>query len=85
MCGQGPIGGDGDSTCCSLISVNARGPNEALSGDYKLKTSQDYRPEPVCVNGCIYTREGSPATQEYCFKTTNEAPANVQCQVCFAL
>ena len=63
--GQGPLGGAGGSACCPLITVSVGGPYD---GEYKLKEEKSSKPENVCVNGCVYTKEGSPATEKYCFR-----------------
>ena len=79
---QDVIGGDGDKDCCPLLTVNVGGVNADLDGQYKLKAMQNFKPEEPCLNGCIYTKEGALATEEYCFKLDNEAGADVQCEVC---
>ena len=79
--GQGPIGGEGDNDCCPFISVNVEGSNADLKGDYRLTKKSGSKPEDVCINGCIYTKEGSPSTHEYCFKADNAIWADVKCPV----
>ena len=76
---QGLVGGEDDSDCCSFLSVRVGGDNVILNGDYKLKADRGSKPEAVCINGCIYTREGS--VDEFCFKADSEAEADVQCMV----
>ena len=79
--GQGPIGGEGDNDCCPFISVNVEGSNADLNGEYRLNKKSGSKPEDVCINGCIYTKEGSPSTHEYCFKADNVIWADVKCPV----
>ena len=81
--GQGPIGGEGGNDCCLFITVNVGGDNTNLNGEYNLKENKGSKPEDVCVNSCVYTKEGSPATTEYCFKEDNidSADAIVSCPV----
>ena len=78
---QHVIGGDGGNDCCLFVTVNVGGVNADLDGEYNLKTKEDLKPEEPCLNGCIYTKAGSPSTEEYCFKKDNEAGADVQCPV----
>ena len=78
--GQGPIGGDGGSACCPLITVSVGGANANFDGEYKLKEEKSSKPDTVCVNGCVYTKEGSPASDEYCFRT-DDSGAQLQCSV----
>ena len=79
--GQGPIGGEGGNDCCPFVSVNMGAPNEDLDGFYTLKNNQGSKPEEVCINGCVYTKDGSPSTNEYCFKQDDVAGADIKCQV----
>ena len=80
--GQGAIGGEGDNDCCPFITVNVGGDNANLNGEYNLKDKKGSKPEDVCINGCVYTQEGSPATDEYCFGEDNMAAgAIVSCPV----
>ena len=77
----GPIGGDGSANCCPIITVNADDNNQELSGKYKLKIKQESKPNEVCINGCIYTKQDDPDEYEYCFKMENIYPAVVKCEV----
>ena len=79
--GQGAVGGEGDDDCCPFITVNVGGSYANLNGDYKLIHNKESKPEEVCINGCIYTKEGSPSTKEYCFKADSLAGADVKCPV----
>ena len=79
--GQGAVGGEGGSDCCPFITVNVVGSYANLNGDYTLTQHKESKPEEVCINGCIYTKEGSPSTKEYCFKADSLAGADVKCPV----
>ena len=71
--------GESDNDCCPVITVRNLEVSKAnLEGEYKLKVKKDPKPEDVCVDGCIYTKDGSP--DEYCFKES-ETIANLQCSV----
>ena len=70
-----------DNDCCLSIAVSVGGAYANLTGDYQYKRDAGSKPEEVCVNGCIYTKAGSPSTEEYCFKYENDAGGNVQCKV----
>ena len=78
--GQGPIGGDGGTACCPLITVSVGGLNANYDGEYSLKEEKISRPDAVCVNGCVYTKAGSPASDEYCFRT-DDSGAQLKCSV----
>ena len=71
----------GDNDCCLSISFSVGGSYADLAGEYQLKEDAGSKPEEVCVNGCIYTKVGSPSTDEYCFKSENDAGGDVQCKV----
>ena len=81
---QGPVGGDGNTECCPSIYVNVSGENSHLAGTYTFKEKEDSKREEACVNGCIYKKDNSPSTDEYCFER-KDADANLECQVvvCF--
>ena len=78
--GQTTLGGDDGEDCCPSLMVNVKGSDLSLNGDYKLKTNRGSKPEEICINGCIYTKEGSSSSVEYCFKLDRGASADVQCQ-----
>ena len=81
--GQGDLGGEDGSFCCPLISVDAQTEAglEHMSGEYSLKEDKVEKPEDVCVNGCIYTKDGSPATEHYCFRQQDIPGVNLECRV----
>ena len=79
--GAAPHWFEGRNDCCPFITVDVGGDNANLTGEYNLKDDKGFKPEDVCINGCIYTKEGSPSTDEYCFKTDNTAVADVKCPV----
>ena len=79
--GQDTYTGEGGNDCCLSIAVILEGSYAHLAGDYQLKEDTGSKPEEVCVNGCIYTKVGSPSTDEYCFKSENDAGGDVQCKV----
>ena len=78
--GQGPIGGEGGTDCCPLITVSVGGQNASLDGEYRLKEKKSSKPDDVCVNGCVFTKEGFPDTDEYCFRADSSG-ADLQCSV----
>jgi hypothetical protein len=71
---------EGVSYCCPFITVNVGGSNANLSGEYKLKVNTGFKPEDICIDGCIYTKKGSPF-KEYCFIDGSGAGADVKCLV----
>ena len=79
--GQGVVGGEGDDDCCPFITVNVGGSYANLNGDYTLIQNKESKPEEVCINGCIYTKVGSPLTKAFCFKADSSAAADVKCPV----
>ena len=79
--GQDPTLGEGGNDCCLSISVSLGGSYASLTGDYQLKKDKGSKPEEVCVNGCIYTKDESPFTEEYCFKDENVSGGDVICKV----
>ena len=76
--GQGLVGGEGGGNSCPLITVNVGGSYANFSGDYTLTKKEESKPEEVCINGCIYTKVGSPLTKEFCFKADSSAGADVK-------
>jgi hypothetical protein len=77
---QGPIGEDGND-CCLSIAVSVGGSYANLTGEYQLKLFIGSKPHEVCINGCIYIKDGSPSTDEYCFKYESVTGADLKCQV----
>ena len=53
-------------SCCETKTVTGAG---LLDGEYMLNDNLDTKPDPVCLNGCIYTKNGEPEN-EYCFKSS---------------
>ena len=59
--GQDYNNGEGGNGCCVSMAVSVGGVFYAnLAGDYQLKEDKGSKPHDVCVNGCIYTKVGSP-------------------------
>ena len=56
-----------------MTVVNSANPE--LNGEYLLQGEEEEKPEEICVDGCIYTKDGD----EYCFILTNQG--SVECQV----
>ena len=81
--GQGPIGGERGNDCCPFITVNVGGSNADLKGEYTFRDQERSKREEICINGCIYTKDGSPSTDEYCFRSDSLAGADVKCPVGF--
>ena len=77
---QGPIGEVGND-CCLSMAVSVGGSYANLTGEYQLTKIVGYKPHEVCINGCIYKKDGSPSTDEFCFKSESVAGADVKCQV----
>ena len=73
--------GERGNDCCLSIAVSFEGSYSNLTGDYQLKEDAGSKPEEVCINGCIYTKDGSPSTDEYCFKSENVVGLDVECKV----
>ena len=76
-----PTFGESGNDCCLFIEVSVGGSYANLTGDYQYKRDAGSKQEEVCVNGCVYTKDGLPSTREFCFKDESLAGANVQCQV----
>ena len=81
--GQGAIGGEGGNDCCPFVRVNVGAPVENLDGLYTLKNKQGSKPEEDCINGCVYTKDGGPSINEYCFKLDDVPGADIKCPVTF--
>ena len=69
------------NNCCLSIAVSVGGSYANLTGDYQYKRDAGSKREEVCVNGCVYTKDGSPSVEEYCFKSESAPGGEVQCQV----
>ena len=79
--GQDATFGESGNDCCLFIEVSVGGSYANLTGDYQYKRKEGDKLEEVCVNGCVYTKDGLPSTVEFCFKGESVAGANVKCQV----
>merc|ERR1719430_2876869 len=67
--------------CCHSVTVKEAGPEFAsLNGEYYLEDSNEEKPEPVCIDGCIYKRLGDD--DEYCFKENFSAGAKTKPKSC---
>ena len=51
---------------------DAVGSFERLNGEYQLKVDEVDKPDPNCLDGCVYTRSDDPKMEEYCFSQTDE-------------
>ena len=63
--------------CCQTKTVRDAPEDSDLNGVYTLKTKKDTKPDPVCIDGCIYIRDN----KEYCFKKQAGATPEVFCEV----
>ena len=62
--------------CCPIKTVrDAIGEDSKLNGVYILKTMEDSKPDPICIDGCVYMRDN----EDYCF--INKPGPNVVCEV----
>ena len=62
--------------CCPMKTVrDASGEDSKLNGVYILKSKEDSKPEPICKDGCVYTRNN----EEYCF--IDKPGSTVVCEV----
>ena len=43
-----------------------------MNGEYQLKLDEGAKPDPNCVDGCVYTRQGN-SDEEYCFARSDQA------------
>ena len=43
-----------------------------MNGEYQLKLDEGAKPDPNCVDGCVYTRHGN-SEEEYCFARSDQA------------
>ena len=66
--------GQADGECCSTKVVKFPTPNP-LDGVYTLLVSEGAKREDICIDGCVYTREGL----EYCFISSAQS-AKVDCE-----
>merc|ERR1711962_775735 len=77
---------EGHSCCQFVVVEDAAGEYIGLNGNYILKvdTAGDL-PDPICLDGCVYTRQGAPTEEEYCFREETTAGASVEQNSCPAL
>merc|ERR1712212_116262 len=76
---------EGHSCCQFVVVEDAAGGYISLNGDYTLKTDNLDLPDPICLDGCIYTKQGGPPEDEYCFREETTAGANVEQNSCPAI
>merc|ERR1711936_13901 len=76
---------EGHSCCQFVVVEDAVGEYIGLNGDYTLKMDTGDLPDPVCLDGCIYTKQGGAPEDEYCFREEATAGANVEQNSCPAL
>merc|ERR1719391_1965532 len=76
---------EGHSCCQFVVVEDAAGEYIDLNGDYTLKMDSSDLPDPICLDGCIYTKQGGPPEDEYCFREEATAGANVEQNSCPAL
>ena len=50
--------------CCETQTVTDAEPSD-LNGEYKLKVIMDEKADEICMDGCIYTKEGED--DDFCF------------------
>merc|ERR1711962_1484558 len=70
---------EGHSCCQFVVVEDAAGEYVGLNGNYILKvdTAGDL-PDPICLDGCVYTKQGAPTEEEYCFREETTSGANVE-------
>ena len=62
--------------CCLTKTVrDAPEGDSKLNGVYTLKIKEDSKPDPKCMDGCVYMRDN----EEYCF--IEKLGANTVCEV----
>merc|ERR550519_2888729 len=76
---------EGHSCCQFVVVEDAVGEYIGLNGDYTLKMDSLDLPDPICLDGCIYTKQGGPPEDEYCFREEASAGANVEQNSCPAI
>merc|ERR1711908_59139 len=75
---------EGHGCCLTVLVQNAEGTFANLNGEYRLKVDEVDKPDPNCVDGCVYARSGD-SDDEYCFARSAEAGASVLPSSCPAL
>merc|ERR1719341_705401 len=63
---------EGHGCCLTVLVQDAEGSFESLNGEYQLKVDELDKPDPNCLDGCVYTRSDDPKMEEYCFSQTDE-------------
>ena len=48
-----------------------------MNGEYQLKVDELEKPDPNCLDSCVYTRRDDPEMEEYCFSQTEQEAASV--------
>merc|ERR1719154_1073604 len=69
LCSALPLNAQTPGTCCQ-VKIVKDSPGNTLDGTYTFK-KEGTNLDPVCVDGCIYTRDTGPATDEYCFQRSD--------------
>merc|ERR1719234_2203399 len=72
LCASTSLGQDGHGCCLTVPVQDAEGSFESLNGEYQLKVDEVDKPEPNCLDGCVYTRSDDPKMEEYCFSQTDQ-------------
>merc|ERR1712180_206113 len=77
---------EGHSCCQFVVVEDAAGEYIGLNGNYILKadTAGDL-PDPICLDGRVYRKQGQPTEEEYCFREETTAGASVEQNSCPAL
>merc|ERR1711962_1723338 len=77
---------EGHSCCQFVVVEDAAGEYVGLNGNYILKvdTAGDL-PDPICLDGCVYSKQGAPTEEEYCFREETTSGASVEQNSCPAL
>merc|ERR1711872_322976 len=71
--------------CCNIKIVSgALADDKGLAGTYNLLRNAGEAPDTACANGCVYSREGGAAGEEYCFQAV-AAGADIEDQECEAV
>merc|ERR1719341_2210131 len=76
---------EGHGCCLTVLVQDAEGSFESLNGEYQLKVDELDKPDPNCVDSCVYTRRDDPKMEEYCFSQTQYEAASVLPTSCPAI
>ena len=63
--------------CCLIKTVRDASEDSKLNGVYILKAKEDSKPDPNCMDGCVYLKDNED--EEYCF--IEKSGASVVCEV----